>query len=75
MSMTEKILKNKLVFYITEETLQQEALEKLGRTLNENEIYIAKKGLEMGLLTTIDVVYSTIFNEMLDNNRKSINNA
>jgi hypothetical protein len=57
---------SEIVFAITKEDLQYEAKEKLGRELTEDEIYIAKKGLEMGLLFDIDTVYRTIFTEMLD---------
>ena len=57
--------KDKLVFSITLEDLQYEALEKIGRTLTEEEVHIAKKGLEFGLLTDIDTIYGTIFHEMI----------
>ena len=57
--------RDKLVFSITLEDLQYEALEKIGRTLTEEEVYIAKKGLEFGLLTDIDTIYGTIFREMI----------
>ena len=58
--------KDKLVFSITLEDLQSAALEKIGRTLTEEEILIAKKGLESGLLFDIDTVYKTIFFEMIE---------
>ncbi|MFA6570727.1 MAG: hypothetical protein WCT77_05760 [Bacteroidota bacterium] len=54
-----------LVFYLRKEDLQYEALEKIGRTLTDDEIHVAKKGLDWGLLTDIDVVYNTIFREMI----------
>jgi uncharacterized protein (UPF0332 family) len=57
--------KDKLVFSITLEDLQSEALEKIGRTLTEEEILVAKKGLESGLLTDINTVYTAIFFEMI----------
>jgi hypothetical protein len=53
------------VFAISVEDLQYEAKEKLGRKLTEEEIEIAKKGLEYGLLTGIDSVYGAIFEEMI----------
>ncbi len=53
------------VFAISLNDLQIEAKERFGRELTEEEVLIAKKGLENGLLTSIDIVYSTIFNEML----------
>ena len=59
------IEKDNLVFSITIENLQSEALEKIGRSLTEEEIQVAKKGLEFGLLTDIDTIYKTIFSEMI----------
>ncbi len=56
---------NDLVFSITLEELQSEALRNIGRTLTDKEVYIAKKGLESGLMTDIDTVYKTIFFEMI----------
>lgn len=56
---------NEVLLSFTVEDLQLEAIERIGRKLNDEEIRIAKKGLESGLLTSIDVVYSTIFNEMI----------
>jgi hypothetical protein len=53
------------VFSITLEELQNEALRMIGRTLTEEEVYIAQKGLEFGLLTDIDTIYKTIFFEMI----------
>lgn len=57
---------NYLVFAITLDDLQREALEKIGRILTDEEIDIAKKGLEFGLLTNIDIIYRTIFCEMIE---------
>jgi hypothetical protein len=57
--------KDKLVFYITLGELQSEALEKIGRTLTDDGIQVAEKGLEFGLRTDIDTVYATIFREMI----------
>ncbi|MCC7210507.1 MAG: hypothetical protein IT451_01525 [Candidatus Brocadia sp.] len=57
--------KNKLVFSITLEELQSKALEKIGRTLTDEEIQVARKGLEFGLYTDINTVYTTIFSEMI----------
>ena len=56
---------NDSVFSITLEELQNEALRIIGRTLTEEEVYIARKGLEFGLLTDIDTIYKTIFFEMI----------
>lgn len=61
----ESFTKNEIVFAITVEDLQNEANEKIGRKLNDDEIAVAKKGLEFGLLTDIDSVYNTILFEMI----------
>ena len=59
------IEKKELVFAITLPDLQHESLEKIGRVLTDEEIHVARKGLESGLLTDIDTVYKTIFSEMI----------
>ncbi len=61
----ELIDKDEILFYISKETMQYEALEKIGRYLTEEELDIAKEGLEWGLMTDIDSVYNTIIFEML----------
>lgn len=54
-----------ILFAITVEDLQEFAMDKIGRTLTEEELHIAKKGLEWGLLTDIETVYHTIVTEMI----------
>ena len=56
--------KAKPLFTIAVEDIQSVALERLGRTLSDDELLTAKKGLEWGLLTDIDDVYSAIFDEI-----------
>jgi len=55
----------KTIFSITEGDIQIEAQELLGRRLTADEIQIAKKGLESGILTGIDIIYKTILLEMI----------
>lgn len=57
--------KEESLFSITLDDLQTEALEKIGRELNAEEIEVARKGLMWGLMTDIDTVYNTIFKEMI----------
>ena len=59
--------KAKPFFTIAVEDVQSVALERLGRTLSDDELLTAKKGLEWGLLTYIDAVYSAIFDEVIEN--------
>ena len=56
---------DRILFCITEEELQFEAKQILGRKLNEEEIIIAQKGLDYGIMASIDV-YRTILKEMID---------
>lgn len=60
---------NEIIFAITREDLQVEAKEKIGRELTDEEIRVAKKGLEWGLLTDIETVYQTIFKEIINYER------
>lgn len=57
---------DELVYAITVEDLQYESMEKIGRELNEEEIYIAKKGLESRIGFGLDIIYETIFDEMIE---------
>lgn len=54
-----------VLFAITTIDIQDEAMEKLGRELTQEELFIAKKGLESAFLTDIDTIYRTIFTEMI----------
>ena len=56
--------KTKPLFTIAVEDIESVALERLGRALSDDELLTAKKGLEWGLLTDIDAVYSAIFDEV-----------
>jgi hypothetical protein len=56
--------KAKPLFTIAVEDIQSVALERLGRTLSDDELLIAKKRLEWGLLTDINTVYNAIFDEI-----------
>ena len=61
----ETINTDDLVFYISKEDIQENALDKIGREITEDEIDTAKKGFEWGLLTDIDTVYNSIFEDMI----------
>ncbi|MGI8951696.1 MAG: hypothetical protein ACR2FN_08945 [Chitinophagaceae bacterium] len=55
-----------LLYKITVEDLQFEAMEKMGRELTDEEIFIARKGFEWGIGESIGIVYNTIFTEMIE---------
>ncbi len=61
----ETINKEELLFYVDKETMQDEAMRTIGRYLTEEELDIAKDGLECGLTFDIETVYNTILLEML----------
>ena len=61
----EAINKEELLFYINRETMQYEAMRTIGRYLTEEELDIAKDGLEWGLMTGIETVYNAILFEMI----------
>lgn len=57
--------KDDLIFCITKEELQFEAMQKLGRVLNEKELFVAKNAFTNGLDLSVDIIYNTIFTEMI----------
>jgi hypothetical protein len=65
----ETINKDDILFYISKETLQYEAMEKIGRSLTEEELDVAKDGLEWGLTFDIETVYNTILFEIQNNTK------
>ncbi len=67
--MNETILKSDLLYYISKEDLQGYAIEKIGRELDEEELNIAKKGLESGINTDLSTIYNTILFEMIEENK------
>ncbi len=62
----ETLQANEIVFAITKEDLQDQAKEKIGRELTDEEILIAKKALEWGIGESIGIVYNTIFSEIIE---------
>jgi len=55
-----------VIFLVTKEDLQNEATDRIGRQLTDEEILIAKDGFEWGMRSCIlDTTYETIFNEMI----------
>jgi hypothetical protein len=59
-------MENNIIFQITVEDLQNEAIERMGRTLTDDEIEITKEGIEWGLGdVSLLSTYNTIFAEMI----------
>jgi hypothetical protein len=55
-----------IIFVITKEELQKEAMARIGREMTDEEIDIAKDAFEWGLRTCcVDISFNTIFTEMI----------
>jgi hypothetical protein len=62
------IMERDIIFSITKEDLQNKAIQRMGRNLTEDEINVAKKGIEWGIANfALDITYNTIFTEMIKN--------
>lgn len=57
---------SKIVFAITVEELQEEAVNRIGRRLTEDELYIAIKGIDAGLSFDIETVFQTAIEEAVE---------
>lgn len=53
----------KILFYISEEDIQNEAYFRIGRKLSEDEIGIIEDRLSWGIGESLNIIYSTIFTE------------
>ncbi|GHT68419.1 hypothetical protein AGMMS50239_33460 [Bacteroidia bacterium] len=58
-------MEDNIIYQISIDDLQYEAMEALGRELTEEEIDIAKDAFEWGLGETNHIIYNTIFTEMI----------
>jgi len=60
------MIKDNIIFQITEEDVQDEAMARIGRKLTEDEMCYAIKGIRWGLGDIpLILTYDTIFNEMI----------
>lgn len=57
---------NQLVFSISIDDIQIESINRINRKLDEQEINNVTKGLDYGISSSLDIVYKTIFSEMIE---------
>ncbi len=60
-----------IIFSITKEDLQNEAVYRIGRKLNDDEFYTASKGIDWGLSFDIETVFRSAIEEAVDKNSKT----
>lgn len=58
--------RDEIIFSVTVEDLQNEAVNRIGRKLSEDELYTAKKGIKSGLSFDIETVFQTAVDEAVE---------
>lgn len=58
-----------VIYPITIGDLQDDAIKRIGRKLNDDELYIAKKCVECGLSSIMDITLKSAIEEAVDKNR------
>lgn len=54
---------NELIFSVTVEELQDEAVRRIGRELTDDELHYAKKGVESGFSTDFRTIFVAAIDE------------
>lgn len=62
-------LNNEVIYPITVVDLQNDAVRRIGRKLNDDELYTAKKCVEWGLSSIVDITLKSAIEEAVDKNR------
>lgn len=61
----------KIIYPITVGDLQNEAIKRIGRKLNDDELDTAKKCIEWGLSSIVDITLKSAIEEAVDKNSKT----
>lgn len=61
---------NDVLFYITKDQVQEAAIERYGHSLSDEDFEIVKDGLEWGIMSSIENVYSAVFDRLDENKGK-----
>lgn len=57
---------NEILFSVTTEELQNEAVDRIGRKLTDEELYTAQKGIESGLSFGIETIFRTAIDDSVE---------
>ncbi|MEK7117428.1 MAG: hypothetical protein AAB861_01500 [Patescibacteria group bacterium] len=60
---------NEVIYPITIDDLQNDAVRRIGRKLNDDELHIAKKCVEWGLSSVVDITLKSAIEEAIDKNQ------
>lgn len=58
-----------IIYPITVRDLQNDAVKRIGRKLNDDELHTAKKCVEWGLSSIVDITLKSAIEEAVDKNR------
>ena len=59
----------KVIYPITVGDLQDDAVKRIGRKLNDGELHTAKKCVEWGISSIIDITLKSAIEEAVDKNK------
>ena len=62
----------KVIYPITIGDLQNDAIKRIGRKLNDDELYTAEKCVESGLSFVMDITLKSAIEEAVDKNQSRV---
>lgn len=63
-----------VIYPITVEDLQNDAVKRIGRKLNDDELHTAVKCVEWGLSSIVDITLKSAINEAVDKSQQTKQN-